>query len=95
MTADVLCIETELLMQATLELQQYAKRLGVVWLAIFTVISGPIAYQTFDPSRQVRTLNPSNCLSALYSPERGPSQHHDMFTSFLTLPRILCQHLSA
>ena len=39
--------------QATLELRQYAKRLGIVWLAFFAVLSGPIAYQTFDPMQQV------------------------------------------
>ena len=43
----------ETIWQATLELRQYAKRLGIVWLAIFTAVSGPIAYQTFDPSQQV------------------------------------------
>ena len=44
------------MLQATLELQQYAKRLAIVWLAIFTAVSGPIAYQTFDPSQQAHNL---------------------------------------
>ena len=40
--------------QATLEQNDYVKRLGIVWFLFFTLLGGPIAYQTFDPVQQVR-----------------------------------------
>ena len=61
-------IDVDRVLQATLELQQYAKRLGIVWIAIFAAVSGPIAYQTFDPSQQVCTL-PLALLSFLQPPK--------------------------
>lgn len=54
--------------QATLETPAYVKRLGFTWLAFFSVIGGPIAYQTFDPAAQVEpcslalTLHPCMCI---------------------------------
>ena len=45
--------EKLLLAQALLDVKQYAKRLAVVWLAISALLSGPIAYQTFEPVTQV------------------------------------------
>ena len=39
--------------QATLEQSAYVKRLGIVWLLFFALLGGPIAYQTFDPLREV------------------------------------------
>jgi hypothetical protein len=41
-----------LLSQATLDLSDYAKRLVILWGGVFTLVSGPISYQTFDPLRQ-------------------------------------------
>jgi len=40
------------LSQATLELAEYAKRLVIVWGGAFSLLAGPIAYQTFDPLDQ-------------------------------------------
>ncbi len=40
--------------QATLETPAYFKRLGITWLGFFSIIGGPIAYQTFDPAAQAR-----------------------------------------
>lgn len=39
-------------MQATLELSEYAKRLIILWGGVFTLLGGPIAFQTFDPLDQ-------------------------------------------
>lgn len=41
------------LMQARLETPSYLSRLGAVWLGFFALVAGPIAFQTFDPSKQV------------------------------------------
>ena len=41
-------------MQAVLETQAYLKRLGILFLGSFAFLGGPIAYQTFDPLKQVR-----------------------------------------
>jgi hypothetical protein len=40
------------IVQATLELSDYAKRLVILWGGVFVFLSGPIAYQTFDPLQQ-------------------------------------------
>lgn len=37
---------------ATLELSEYAKRLVILWGGVFTLVGGPIAFQTFDPFDQ-------------------------------------------
>lgn len=48
-----------LLVQAVLETQAYLKRLGILFLGSFALLGGPIAYQTFDPLKQVRlTIRP-------------------------------------
>lgn len=44
--------QTTLYSWATLETPAYFKRLGFTWLAFFSIIGGPIAYQTFDPAAQ-------------------------------------------
>ena len=44
------------IVQATLSTPSYVKRLGITWLGFFTLIGGPIAYQTFEPSAQVHQL---------------------------------------
>lgn len=41
------------LLQAVLERQAYLKRLGILFIGSFTLLGGPIAYQTFDPFKQV------------------------------------------
>ena len=43
------------LLQAVLERQAYLKRLGILFIGSFTLLGGPIAYQTFDPYKQVRS----------------------------------------
>lgn len=45
---------------ATLSLPEYASRLAITWAVFFSVIGGPIAYQTFDPFLQPAEF----CLSA-------------------------------
>lgn len=35
-----------------MELSDYAKRLVILWGGVFVFLSGPIAYQTFDPTQQ-------------------------------------------
>ena len=40
-------------LQAKLETPSYLFRLGAVWLGFFALVAGPIAFQTFDPARQV------------------------------------------
>lgn len=40
-------------LQARLETPSYLTRLGAVWLGFFVLVAGPIAFQTFDPSKQV------------------------------------------
>ena len=40
-------------LQARLELPAYSKRLALLFLGIFTIFAGPIAFQTFDPMQQV------------------------------------------
>ena len=44
-------------LQAILELQAYAKRLGILFIGSFALLGGPIAYQTFDPFKQVCILH--------------------------------------
>ena len=39
--------------QASLPLPDFMRRLGLTWAGFFTLIGGPIAYQTFDPWEQV------------------------------------------
>lgn len=39
--------------QAVLGVQAYAKRLGILFVGSFAFLGGPIAYQTFDPFKQV------------------------------------------
>lgn len=34
-------------------MSDYGKRLAITWGAFFSLIGGPIAYQTFDPWAQV------------------------------------------
>lgn len=51
--------------QATLSTPGYLKRLGITWLAFFSIIGGPIAYQTFDPSAQVPFALPYLFLASL------------------------------
>lgn len=41
------------LAQAVLETQAYLNRLSVLFLGSFALLGGPIAYQTFDPLKQV------------------------------------------
>lgn len=43
-----------------LETPAYFKRLSFTWLAFFSIIGGPIAYQTFDPAAQARWGLPSS-----------------------------------
>lgn len=50
---------------ATLEGSQYARRLVTVWLGMFALVSGPIAYQTFDPSQQPIEWAVAGCLGSL------------------------------
>ena len=40
-------------LQASLPLPDFMQRLGLTWAGFFTLIGGPIAYQTFDPWEQV------------------------------------------
>lgn len=42
------------MLQARLETPSYLSRLGAVWLGFFALVAGPIAFQTFDPSKQVQ-----------------------------------------
>lgn len=44
--------ESSLYSWATLEPSQYLRRLGLLWLFFFSLVGGPIAYQTFDPLQQ-------------------------------------------
>jgi hypothetical protein len=44
---------------------QYAKRLGIVGFLIFSLISGPIAYQTFDPAQQPVEWAVAGCFGSL------------------------------
>lgn len=45
---------TARVLQATLPVSDYAKRLAITWGLFFSMVGGPIAYQTFDPWTQVR-----------------------------------------
>ena len=42
-------LHTTFLLQATLDLPSYLKRLAVLYAAVFVVLGAPIAAQTFDP----------------------------------------------
>lgn len=57
--------KTNLYSWATLSTPGYLKRLGITWLGFFTVIGGPIAYQTFDPSAQPIEFAMSAAIGAL------------------------------
>ena len=46
-------------LQAILEAPAYFKRLGILFMGSFSLLGGPIAYQTFDPFRQVRAPAPA------------------------------------
>ena len=63
----VICPYQDVVVQAKLETPSYLARLGAVWLGFFVVVAGPIAFQTFDPSKQVQCmqhccLRPHRCL---------------------------------
>ena len=47
-------IMASMLLQATLDTDAYLKRLAFLFTGSFCLLGGPIAYQTFDPLRQVQ-----------------------------------------
>ncbi|DBA82556.1 hypothetical protein WJX79_009289 [Trebouxia sp. C0005] len=57
--------ETWLYSWARLETPSYLSRLGAVWLGFFALVAGPIAFQTFDPSKQPAEWMMSGTLGAL------------------------------
>lgn len=57
--------ETWLYSWARLETPSYLIRLGAVWLGFFALVAGPIAFQTFDPSKQPAEWMMSGTLGAL------------------------------
>ena len=73
-----------LLAQAALPTPDLLRRLGVTWAAFFTLIGGPIAYQTFDPWEQV--------LCAPFVKALSPSSHA---CQRLVCGQLLCCELPA
>jgi hypothetical protein len=61
-------------LQATLELRQYAQRLLLLYSAVFLLLGGPIAAQTFEPFDQVwhRFVRVPSCGRARASPVAPP-----------------------
>ena len=54
------------MLQARLETPSYLSRLGAVWLGFFALVAGPIAFQTFDPSKQVQQQQQHTLLQSMH-----------------------------
>ena len=70
------------MLQARLETPSYLSRLGAVWLGFFALVAGPIAFQTFDPSKQVQqqhhALLPSMLIILFLCVAKQTSDNHTL-----------------